>query len=65
MTHNVQKGLQPVKALHPEIDVTEDSFGDFLTWMLDNKGVTSTDLVNIVTKPHHYIKEWEEYYETR
>ena len=61
MTHNVQKGLQQPILVHNEIDVTNDSFGHFMKWLLDEKGFTSEQLINVVEQPHHYSKEWEEY----
>ena len=64
MTHNVQKGLQP-KMVVRQIDVTDDTFGHFLQWLLDEKGSTSKDLINAVEQPHHWQKLWEEYHETR
>lgn len=63
MTHNTQKGLQPPKLVIREIDVTDESIGHFMRWLLDDKGVTSTDLVNVVEQPHHWQKLWEEYHE--
>ena len=62
MEKSVQKGLQP-KMVIPKIDVTNDSFGHFLRWLLDNKGVTSADLINAVEQPHHWQKLWEEYHD--
>ena len=62
MEKNVQKGLQPVKVI-PKIDVTGDSFGHFLRWLLDEKGVTSTDIINVVEQPHHWESLWEEYHD--
>ena len=63
MTHNAQKGLQPPKLVVRAIDVTDDSIGHFMRWLLDNKGVTSRDLVNVVEQPHKWQILWEEYHE--
>ena len=60
---NAQKGLQSVKHTIPEISVTGDSFPAFLDWLLNEKGYTSTGLIQVVEKPHHHTLEWEEYHE--
>ena len=64
MTHtNTQKGLQGLKHVVRDINVAEDGFTDFLTWLLNEKGFTSTGLIDVVDSPHTYIELWEEYHE--
>ena len=66
MTHNTQKGLQPLKVLHEELRCdTCDAFPLFLDWLLQEKGFTSQQIIDVVAKPYHYKEEQEEYHETK
>ena len=66
MTHrNTQKGLHLVKLIPPKIDVGDDAFVPFLTWLTTEHNFGTTQIIVVVDKPHHYEDLWEEYHETR
>ena len=41
--------------------VTDDDFSPFLRWLVKEKQYEADTIINVVSEPHKYRKEYDEY----